>query len=99
MSAIIVLFSVILIIVILVNYFPNATEKWFKRVLRVRRIGLATGLIIISILFLATGVIFLQIIGGVALGYAFLTILFDPQLSDVRKTLAGLPVIGVMFRP
>lgn len=97
MTAFLVIIGVLAVFFLLVTFVDEQTKRAFLKLMKIRRVGVTFLFGFVAFALLFSGVITLQIIGGVMLLYALLLIMFDPTLAEIRDFLGKWPVLNRVF--
>jgi hypothetical protein len=86
MSLVLGIIAASLVAIGLVWLFPDATERWLRRLMLARKIIFGTGLFVLSLFLIATSASYLPFIGVAILVIIFVYLLLDPQneLADLN---------------
>jgi Ca2+/Na+ antiporter len=85
--ALLIIGLVVLTAVVLVRVWPEATRRWFRRVLTARRIIFGTAAVITALLFISSGATGLVIIGSLILLFAVLFVIFSDSTEVLSRWL------------
>lgn len=72
--------------VLLIHFYPDATEKWLLRLLTTKKIVFGVGTFILALFLIATSASWLPLLGFAILVAIFVYIFLDPEneLSDLN---------------
>jgi hypothetical protein len=85
--ALLIVLGVVLLAFGLVYVWPDATQRWFRRVLTARRIVFGTAAVVTALLFIGSGATGLVIIGSLILLFAVLFVIFSDSTEVLSRWL------------